>query len=171
MKELGKGSVPSRTTIAKAVKFDLQFVPINSDTKAQSFATQEKTLTDTKADGGVNVMVGGKFIANSLILTDDATFESIPSVAATATTWGVSPSKVLGITDVSEQHINIPEKSRGNLKTVIHEIFHTLKFNKDGKTSGIAGGKKLPNASEINTLIKGLQKNKQTVDVTKKTKP
>ena len=139
------------------IQFELEFVPVSSDTKAQTYAENEKKLTETGSTGGKTLVEGGNNIANSVILTDDATFESIPSIKETAKKFGVGTDKVLGITDVTDQHINIPEKSRGVVLTILHEIFHTLYFDKDGSKSGIGSGKELPNKSDVNALVKGIQ--------------
>ena len=139
------------------VQFDLQFVPAPTAEKAQQFAVSEQALTSSNSTGGVNLIEGGFNIGNSLILTDNPTFEAIPSIKETAAENNVGPEKVLGITDVSLQHINIPEKSRGNALTALHEIFHTLYTDKDKATSGIGTGKVLPNQSDVNDLIKNIQ--------------
>jgi len=146
------------------VQFDLQFVPVNAANKAQSFAESEQVLTESNATGGTNLIEGGFNIANSLILTDDPTFEAIPSIKETAEKNKVGSDKVLGITDAFLQHINIPQKSQGNEKTVLHEIFHTLYLDKDNAMSGIGGGKELPNQSDINTLIQGIQGQNRIVE-------
>jgi RHS repeat-associated protein len=140
-----------------AVQFDLQFAPVNAAEKAQQFAVSEQQLTANNATGGTNLIEGGFNIGNSLILTDDPSFEAIPSIKETAEKNKVGADKVLGITDASLQHINIPQKSQGNAKTALHEIFHTLYFDKDGAKTGIGSGKELPNQSDINNLIKGVQ--------------
>lgn len=147
-----------------AVQFDLQFVPVNAAEKAQQFAASEQQLTANNATGGTNLIEGGFNIGNSLILTDDPTFEAIPSIKETATANKVGADKVLGITDASLQHINIPQKSQGNAKTALHEIFHTLYFDKDNAKTGIGSGKELPNQSDINTLIQGIQGQNRTVE-------
>ena len=147
-----------------SVKFELQFIPVTSEKHAQSFAVSEQQLTESNATGGANLIESGFNIGNSLILTTDAAFENIPAVRSTAAANSVSPDKVLGITDVSLQHINIPEKSRGNEKTAIHEIFHTLYFNKGNAKSGIGSGKQLPTNEDINGLIQGMQKIERTVE-------
>lgn len=139
------------------VQFDLQFVPVNAAEKAQQFAVSEQQLTANNATGGTNLIEGGFNIGNSLILTDDPSFEAITSIKETAEKNKVGADKVLGITDASLQHINIPQKSQGNVKTALHEIFHTLYFDKDGANKGIGSGKELPNQSDINDLIKGVQ--------------
>ena len=149
------------------VQFELQFVPLTSDQKVLSYAVNEQKLIDNNLTGGKTVQENGLNIGNSLILTDDATFEAIPSIKETADKNNVQPNKVLGITDISLQHINIPEKSRGVVKTVIHEIFHTLYLDKDGAKNGIGGGKELPNSSDINTLIQGMSDNKRIVETKK----
>ncbi len=38
-------------------------------------------------------------------------------------------NQLMGITDATLQHINIPERSRGNVLTKLHEIFHTLYYD------------------------------------------
>ena len=150
------------------VQFDLQFVPVTSEKNAQSFAVSEQQLIDNNSTGGRTLQEGGLNIGNSMILSDDASFEAIPSIKETAKKNGVGADKVLGITDASLQHINIPEKSRGVANTAIHEIFHTLNFDKDGASKGIGSGKELPNKGDVNSLIKGLQDNKRIVDAEKK---
>jgi hypothetical protein len=78
---------------------------------------------------------------------------------------GCRPKDVKGITDGSSQHVNIPEKSRGKSLPVLHEIFHTLYFNRDGNRGGISGGKALPTKDEINILIKGIQDQNRIVPI------
>lgn len=151
-----------------AVQFDLKFVPVRTAKAAQKFAIAEKTLTEGDATGGVELIVGGQNIANSIILTDDATFEAIPTIKSTAEKFGAGADKVLGITDGTHQHINIPEKSRNDNLAILHEIFHTLYFNQDGASTGIAGGKEQPLPEEINVVIKGLQENNRIVESEKK---
>jgi hypothetical protein len=69
------------------VQFDLQFVPVPSERAAQKYAVSEVVFTAAEATGGKNLIEGGNNIANSLILTDDATFEAIPSIVTTAEAW------------------------------------------------------------------------------------
>jgi RHS repeat-associated protein len=143
------------------VQFDLQFVPVNSEQRAQSFAVSEDKIQGT---GTTDFIVGGFPIGNSMILMTDEAFNAIPSIKETAEKHGADVNQVMGITDATLQHINIPERSRGNVLTKLHEIFHTLYFDNDGATEGIGGGKEMPNASDINGMMKGFQENERIIN-------
>jgi hypothetical protein len=147
------------------VQYDLQFIPVKKGEAAiRGLAESEKILTDNNLNADKELIVGGKNIANSLILKTDYEFENDPGVLATAKTNGVMTSDVLGITDKSLQHIAIPQKSQGNSMRALHEIFHTLYVDKDGAFKGIGTGKQLPSKDDTNKLIEGLQKNDRLIE-------
>lgn len=147
-----------------SIQFDLKFVPVTSAEDAQKFAASEQELIDNNSTDGQILQLGGLNIGNSIILTDNSIFNGIPSIVETAEKNGVGVEKVLGITDELLQHINIPERSRGVVNTVLHEIFHTLYFDKDGANEGIGSGKELPSSEDINSLVKGLQNENRIVE-------
>jgi hypothetical protein len=145
------------------VVFDLQFTTANSESRAQSIAESEEKLV-AAGQNTPTLMVGDKTIANSIVTTDDLTFTSNPSIQETAKKHGVTVDKIGGITDVSLQHINLPKSSENNSLYKIHEIFHTLYFDRDGAKDGIGSGTQMPNPAEINQLINGFIKNERTTE-------
>jgi RHS repeat-associated protein len=153
-------SDPSSQYNGYVVQFDLQFVPVNSEQRAQSYAHNENNA----GNGATDFFVGGFSIGNSMILMTDEAFNANPSINETASTHGVDVNQVMGITDTSLQHIAIPERSRGNILAQLHEIFHTLYYDNDGANEGIGGGREMPNASDINGMINGFQENGRIIE-------
>lgn len=146
------------------VVYDLQFVPVGTEAQAQGFATQEADLMNNNMNAGRGLIVDGNNIANSIIRMDDAAFNALPDVVQVAAANGVDVNRVGGMTSDDGQHISLPERRQNNELTKIHEIFHTLYFDRDGANDGIGSGRELPNQNEVNTLINGFINNNRVVN-------
>lgn len=147
-----------------SVVYNLQFVPVGGATTAQGFATAEAELMANNANSRITLIMNGHNIANSIITMGDMEFNALPGAIEAAEANNVDISRIGGLTSENGQHIVLPSRRQNSELNKIHEIFHTLYFDRDGATDGIGSGKELPNQNEVNLLINGFIKNNRVVN-------
>ena len=145
------------------IKFDLNFVKVTSIEEANSKMNTVTHTYDIENDGeeGLAMIIRNNIIKN----VKENKFNSDRINKETAKRHGADVKDMLGATGgINNQYISLKNLNRYNTghsfqKSALHEIFHTLFFNKDGSYAGIGAGKTLkPTENDVMELINSIPK-------------
>jgi len=165
---------PNSEYYGSVVKFDLTIVSAGKNENTALYYAENESEKKTVYSSDfkeLSTTQNGIPIANSIIFKSQDEWQNDPDAKSIANAYKVKPDNVGGLAG-KDQHIKMPEVHSLNIKSTIHEIFHTLFFNRDpqGQTerdNGIknnSNGQELPQEYEINELINGLENKGKIID-------
>jgi RHS repeat-associated protein len=143
------------------VQFVFNIVEVNSISEAEGKLNSNSTTMAAPFQDGNRMFQVNNIIKN----VDENVFNNDKNFKDVATKHGSKVKNMLGATEgKNREFIAIKKKenygeAKGFMKTVLHEIFHTLFFNKDGNINGVGQGQTLyPSQADIDDVIQNIPK-------------